>query len=1032
MTQKRHASLTVARAKELKDTLPELTIDVTASNENRTNNTATQHEKTAETAKENASQSSSPTKKLGKSTPDTLSVGDSLSNKSPVSEVADNSFFDDVMAATAFSPNKSTDLESEEKSSDTAKVPDTNNDIHSSMSSLSSSGSKRSHKSRSINNLFFGKSDKNKSSSKRRNKVSRQSSSSSVTSTAERGNNTTDTISDSKSIGSPENTPAVTSSTSSLRSHRKSSSSSTTSFDRVSRDHPPQASSHAEAPPGKPRSVRIRPSAAVARARPRAAQPQTGANNPKNPPMFKTKSRIAVGPGEQVSETNDQLSNQPVDSPASVRSSFSATSKEDASNSTLSPKQVLSENDDNSWACFDEKNSTSQQSKTEDPFASAAWETSDSTKPQQTDAWNAFGDLKNEKKEENKVGSEKKAVNSAFLTDTSSNEQSDSKAKVGDAWNDAFGDLKNEKKEHKVDSGKKAVDSAFPTDPFSNEQNDPKAKVDDAWNDAFGDLKNEEKEQKVDSEKKAVDSAFSTDPFSIKQNDPFATNEFESQFSNKTLPKEAWSPFGQDSSVQTSSKHKKDLNNSDFPKDPFANSTDSGFNREDFESCDPFAETSADSEDPFQNYEAVFGLTADANKEETRQNQEEKDSTPQQTSSTEVKAEDDPFQNIDVVFGNVLVDNTNNENKPLKSTENTQEISNPTTKNELSEDAFENLESVFGVFSENTSKIISESSVTEAKTKKTQSSNEDESNTKAPLYDFDAVFGVAPDKDETKSTKNSKISNPSESDSSAHKDVFDLKFFETLRQTPPIVSKPKTRSSPAIPSRTSSVSSRKSSFHSSASSKKTHSPNPPEEPHSVEHPSWATFPTDQTDVFDNVPFKTENAIVNPFSPLPAPTSPPPPLPPRPPRRISTPAEDENLVLPSIPPPPLPVRPRMSSRVIEDDSSNSENEGESNLAPPSFLPPQLPPELHNNFPVESENRTSNVTYPTGEVECSFFKFSQPPFSSSDAKTNSQVNIPPPPPAIPKRSRSKGALLENKTLLQVTISPHWLEALMHDRY
>ena len=913
--QRRYASLTVSRAKELEGTLPELTTITSLPDTNpgspKMNNNAASANKIEPSPQSNSS-CSSPDKQPDKRSLDTLSVGDGMSTKSPESDVAENSFFDEVMAATGIPTDRLTDVDNEGKT----KVK-TSNDARGSMSSLSSSGSKRSLKSRSINNLFFGKSEKNKSSVNRKNKVSRQSSSSSVTSVTERPTiNTIETISDTRSVGPPDNCSAVTSSASSLRSHRKSSSSSVTSFDRASREHPISHSSpKMETPPNKPRSVRIRPSAAVARARPRAAQPQTTSANPKNPPMFKTKSTVPNDAKNRNSESNEPGPDQTVDSPASVRSCQSAVSKEDQAHSLSSTDKIdRAESVGDTWACFDENSSHKPPDKSKDPFAVADWETRSTTsKKQQSDAWTAFG-------------------------------------------------VKN---------------------------------------------KNEE-----GFKRKTDDTAFSSE-----QDNPFANSEFDDRFASEPSAKEAWNAFKIDTDEKSNPQDKNNFSSADSPEDPFSNDVDSNFDREDFESCDPFADTNTNlSEDPFQNFEAVFGISANANNEENDIKEEKKNAEPQETqrsSSTEFAC-DDPIPSLDVF------DNKVEDSKLSRGDEKSREEAAFDVNDDKSVDPFENFEAAFSNSSDSKPNIEDVRECDEKSTKldENQFSSKTAAFSQDPFCDFESVFNVAFTERTTEKNDQSGNENLMPKDN-----VLDI--FDNLSQLSPTVSSSnQVCTAPKVPSRTSSVRSRKSSVYSNASSKRTSSPNP-KKVQSMEDSSWATFPPDQGDVFDNVPFKcdmpTNNSLVSSFFP---PTSPPPPLPPRPPKRISIPSEDEASHPPAIPPPPIPVRPRRASRIIEESSSSSESDLEAPIAPPSFLPPQLPADLVNDG--QSNSPTTECIFPNHETfEASFSTSFHPSVTSSLAENDDVSRCLSTysciPPAIPKRSLSKrtSPIYENNIRSQVSM-------------
>ena len=577
LTQKRHASLTMTRAKELKETLPEYIAP--------TKNDIKKAKADANSSTKETSQKQEPDESSEAVT--TLTV-----EEDEKAYGFDDSFFNEVMAATGIATASIPTVSGNEDSLYTAaRTPEvgigTSHDASGSMSSISSSSSKTSsHRSLSIGNLFFSKSDKKKSSVKSRKKSSRQSSISSVVSVTEKpATSLCDTVSDSKSSGSAENVHAHTSSTSSNNLQRKLSSSSSASNDKVmSKFSPPQPEDV------KPRShtVRERPSAAVARARPRGARAQTVVSDAKNPPMFKSKSIAEKKSDKKVSQ--DQPSS--VDSPASVRSCQSTVSKDShegveaasAERATpTTPTPGKSDADVQFWAHFEETtNDVSEPSKLDELLPKSKWEPFPTSAieevPGEKSAWDAFDDKKHEQKSDTKnvdIAGDAGFSDDPFTDNTNvsnlgnKSHESDQfhpdnpKQANSDAWN-TFADI--------------ATDKAKPENAFDNAFNDLQvngSKKEDSWN-AFD-------SQKMDSPK---------------QEDSW--NAFNDVKVNSPKQKDSWNAFNE---ASTATVHEK----SDFVGDPFTIDAQLFENVRD----DPFGDlppTEA-AEDPFQNVESVFGIS---------------------------------------------------------------------------------------------------------------------------------------------------------------------------------------------------------------------------------------------------------------------------------------------------------------------------------------------------------------------------------------------------------------------------------------
>ena len=908
MTQKRHASLTVSRAKELKETLPEITGQSVKDNEKLSPTSSdSQHNNNKKVRKDAI---------LEKESPGHVSIASTKSGA-----FGDDSFFNEVMAATGFSPPaiRKSDSSAVDKSSDVTEHANKSG----STSSISSSGSRRSsHKSLSLTNIFFGKSEKKKSFKRDKN-LSRQSSASSVKS-AKQLSTPTDTISDTKSTSSRDHVPAVTSSRSSLRSYRKSSSSSNISVDRISREHSSSCtSSQTDVTQPKSKSVRIRPSAAVARARPRAALPPTATTSTNNPPMFKTTSRM-------TSEDPGADSNKPpLDSRTSVNKFDS--SKEDTLNTeTLTSCEKVSPDkqsvDSPFWACFGNETIT-KDSKTE-----------------------------------------------TFVSDT--------------AWGASVAAADNHKK--------------------------------DAWN-AFGGV----------GEKKNTDSPVQVDdlPFS---GDPFNDN-FNSASTDQTSSKEAENAF--DDKCNDAAKDVQFSNDLAFPVDPFSSDADSALDPTGFESCDPFGETGLSSicEDPFQNYEAVFGMTPNAEsnlKIDTNFESKQSKEVEVSNSSETLKVFSTPQEKVD------------NDKTFSKSDK---------PKNKIPFDEEKSLSTPV-IPSRKSSTVSSFHSSASSKRSSTASSVNESTN--SPIHNEQTPDTLANfDTEESSKISSSLVPAPSTSDQKTSWANFDedessKPSIELSVNTPShnqITSNPWSNADSAMPTKSIAspvnTSSKEdqipqsswASFDTEESSKKNTGINAPIDSAQLPRGAWANFDADETITFDEPSFENGVVLEPSFSPpLPSELSPPPPLPPRRPKRVSTSSEEAVALPPAMPPPPLPSRPRHSSRVVNQSPASSESDSEPTSAPPNFQPPQLPANL------QSELCTNNLDFSANESSAHEDSSFQPSDSHPNAD-DSVFDFPCKksdtlPPMIPKRQTSKQLKLhsldQNSNNVQVSIFHFRMLTALHE--
>ena len=420
LAQKRYASMSTARAKELKQTLPDSGESLSLSSKPRANTEPTTSDRTADKTREIDNTRSDEHAAQAPS-----NVNGSSPSRTPPLALSDNSsFFAEVMVATGLSTS-STGSISEDVSSFTEKATDIRHEITSSRSSASSLASKTS-------------------SLKCKDKSSRKSSISSVVSVNEKTmTSAPNTSIDSKSPSLPEDSVDGTAPTTTPRR-----TSDTSSQGQPSPQHAPASPEKSQS---KPRSVRIRPSAALARARPRAlVATQVGQNDSKNPPMFKTRMNSASKPEENTS-TSTQSNLNSVDSPASVRSARSSKDDRhpaDDAKAVSSPELQTDSLNHPAWAAFSDNNALNETSLKSDVPFTESWSAFPTSTPEtnsnKTDAWSAF---ESEANSAVAAQSDFPQENNVFNSDQFSSD------------NQGFTNLKISNSNSK----------AFPTDPFSND-----------------------------------------------------------------------------------------------------------------------------------------------------------------------------------------------------------------------------------------------------------------------------------------------------------------------------------------------------------------------------------------------------------------------------------------------------------------------------------------------------------------------------------------------------------------------------------